>query len=75
MRLLELSDATFVAHNEEHLVIESGRAGQFALGDCLYGIPRHVCPTVALYSEATVVRNGRATESWRVTARDRRLTI
>ena len=75
VRLLELADATFVAHNEEHIVIESNRAGQFAVGDCLYGIPRHVCPTVALYSEATVVRNGRATESWRVTARERRLTI
>ena len=75
VRLLELPDATFVAHNEEHLVIESGRAGQFAVGDCLYGIPRHVCPTVALYSEATVVRHGCATESWRVTARERRLTI
>jgi len=73
--LLELPDATFVTHSEEHLVIESERAGQFAVGDVLYGIPRHVCPTVALYSEATVVRNGRATESWRVAARERRLTI
>jgi len=75
VRLLELPDATFVTHSEEHLVIESERAGQFAVGDVLYGIPRHVCPTVALYSEATVVRNGRATESWRVAARERRLTI
>jgi D-serine deaminase-like pyridoxal phosphate-dependent protein len=75
VRLLELPEATFVAHSEEHLVIESDRAGQFAVGDCLYGIPRHVCPTVALYSEATVIRNGRASEAWRVAARERRLTI
>jgi D-serine deaminase-like pyridoxal phosphate-dependent protein len=75
VRLLELSDAVFIAHSEEHLVVESDCAGQFSVGDCLYGIPRHVCPTVALYSEATVVRNGCATGSWRVTARERRLTI
>jgi D-serine deaminase-like pyridoxal phosphate-dependent protein len=45
------------------------------VGDCLYGVPRHICPTVALYSETTVILDGRATDLWRVTARERRLTI
>jgi D-serine deaminase-like pyridoxal phosphate-dependent protein len=75
VEFLNLNDAEAVKHSEEHLVIESDRADQFAVGDCLYGIPRHVCPTVALYSEATIIRNGRAIESWRVAARERRLTI
>lgn len=70
-----LPDATAIAHNEEHLVIESAEAGRFAVGDCLFGVPRHICPTVALYSEATVISEGRATERWRITARERRLTV
>ena len=40
-----------------------------------YGVPWHVCPTVALHNEAVVVRNGRADERWQVVARARSLTI
>ena len=75
VRLLGLEDASFVAHSEEHLVIETARAADFALGECLYGIPWHVCPTVALHSEAVVVRNGRAEDRWHVSARERRLSV
>lgn len=75
VQLLGVPDAQFVTHSEEHLVIETSRAADFAVGDALYGVPRHICPTVALYSEAVVVRDGRAAERWKVTARERRLTI
>ncbi len=75
VQFLNLPDATAISQSEEHLVVESAEAGRFAVGDCLYGVPRHVCPTVALYSEATVIYEGRATERWRIHARERRLTI
>jgi len=75
VRLIELPDATFVSQSEEHLVIETPRAGEFSVGDTLYGIPRHVCPTVALYSEVTVVRGGAAIDRWPVLARARRITV
>ena len=75
VRLLELPDATAVLHSEEHLVIETPRAAEFAVGAALHGIPRHVCPTVALHGEATVVRGGAAAECWPIAARARRLTI
>ena len=75
VKFLNLPDATAVSHSEEHLVVESPRTGEFVVGDCLYGVPRHICPTVALHSEAVVIRDGRATERWRVTARERRITI
>ena len=68
-------DAGFVAHNEEHLVIETIHAGEFSVGDCLFGMPWHICPTVALHAEAVVVCDGRADERWRVAARERKLTI
>jgi D-serine deaminase-like pyridoxal phosphate-dependent protein len=75
VRFLELPDAPAVAQSEEHLVIETSRAGEFSIGAALHGIPRHVCPTVALYSEATLVRGGAAVERWPIAARARRLTI
>jgi D-serine deaminase-like pyridoxal phosphate-dependent protein len=72
---LDLSGSTPVIHSEEHLVIETSDADRFAPGDCLYGVPWHICPTVALHSEAVVIRAGRAVERWKVAGRERRLTI
>jgi D-threonine aldolase len=73
--LFGLEDVKFVSHSEEHLVAESHRTSDFKVGDVVYGIPRHICPTVALHSEAIVVRNGKADGRWKVTARDRHLTV
>ena len=70
-----LPDARAIAHSEEHLVIESERAGELPIGAVLYAIPWHVCPTVALHSEAWIVKGGRAVERWPIVARARRLTV
>ena len=74
-RLLEIPDATAVMHSEEHLVVETLRADEFTVGDALHAIPRHICPTVALHSEAFVVRSGEIAETWPILARARRLTV
>jgi D-serine deaminase-like pyridoxal phosphate-dependent protein len=55
--------------------METSRTGDFAVGTPLYGVPWHICPTVALHSEAVVIRNGRAEERWKIVARERKLTI
>lgn len=73
--LLGLEDAEIVGHNEEHLVIRTARAAQYRVGDVVYGIPRHICPTIALHNEVWAVRDGAAVEVWPVTARARRITI
>ena len=75
VRLLEIPDAVQVMHSEEHLVVETPDAEDFLVGACFHGIPRHVCPTVALHAEAWVVENGAAGERWPITARARRLTL
>jgi D-serine deaminase-like pyridoxal phosphate-dependent protein len=64
-----------VGHSEEHLVLETEDACQWRVGDLLYGVPHHICPTVALHQEATVVEDGAVVDTWPVTARSRRLTI
>ncbi|HEX4588304.1 MAG TPA: D-TA family PLP-dependent enzyme [Gemmataceae bacterium] len=69
--VLDLPDAVAVAHNEEHLVIETPAAERFKPGHGLYAIPAHVCPTVALYPRALTVEDGRVTGNWAIAARDR----
>lgn len=71
----DVPDAKAVLQNEEHLVIETTRAGDFQPGDELLAIPRHVCPTSALHKQVFVVSQGRVAERWDVAARDRWLSI
>ena len=66
--------ATFVGHSEEHLVVETPDSHLFKVGDCVYGIPWHICPTVALYSEAVVIEAGAVVDRWKIVGRTRRLT-
>jgi D-serine deaminase-like pyridoxal phosphate-dependent protein len=64
-----------VSQSEEHLVLEAGVGHHWKVGELLYGIPRHVCPTCALYEAATTVEGGKVTGSWKIAARDRKLKI
>ncbi len=70
-----LPDARPVAHNEEHLVLETPMAADIPIGTVLHAIPWHICPTVALHATALVARNGRVEETWPVTARARCISI
>ncbi len=71
----DLPDAKTIVHNEEHLAIETSRAESYWPGSVLYGIPFHVCPTVALHQFAVIVQDGHASDRWPVLARDRKLTV
>ena len=64
-----------VAHSEEHMVVEVPDSSVFKPGDVLYGIPEHICPTVALYDKAILVENGQASMIWKVVARDRMINF
>jgi D-serine deaminase-like pyridoxal phosphate-dependent protein len=69
----DLPDAVPVIHSEEHMVVETARAAEFPIGSVLYGIPWHICPTVALHQSLHVVEDHRVSAEWRVTARQRQL--
>jgi len=70
-----LPEAKAVMHNEEHLVLETPRAADFPVGSVLYGIPWHICPTVALHSHVHLAQGGVAVERWPVVARTRQITF
>jgi D-serine deaminase-like pyridoxal phosphate-dependent protein len=68
-------ECRFVGHSEEHLVVDTPRADRLKTGEPLFGVPWHVCPTVALYAEAHVIEHGEVVERWPIEARARRLTV
>jgi D-serine deaminase-like pyridoxal phosphate-dependent protein len=58
--------------SEEHLPIDVIDAeGMPRIGEILYLVPRHVCPTVNNFDHAMIVSGGRITGIERVTARGR----
>ncbi len=72
---LNAPEAIPVSHSEEHLVLSVPDVSRFPVGTVLYGVPKHICPTVALYERATVVENHRAVSEWEVTARNKIISI
>jgi D-serine deaminase-like pyridoxal phosphate-dependent protein len=64
-----------VGQSEEHLVVETTAAHHYKVGDVIYSMPFHVCPTCALYDTAYVIESGRVKECWKMVARDRKLSI
>jgi D-serine deaminase-like pyridoxal phosphate-dependent protein len=57
--------------SEEHLPIDVMEGSGPAIGDLLYLLPRHICPTVNNFDHAVLVRWGRIVDLHRVTARGR----
>lgn len=75
VRFEELPEALVIMQSEEHLVLNVDQPEGFLIGEALHGIPRHVCPTVALHGEAVIIDNMQATERWPIVARNRKITI
>jgi len=64
-----------IGQSEEHLVLEAGAGHSYKTGDVLYGLPIHICPTVALYERAISIENNRISGEWKTIARDRKITL
>lgn len=64
-----------VGQSEEHLVLEVNENHAFKVGNILYGLPYHICPTVALYERVFIIENGNATGEWSNVSRDRKLSV
>ncbi|CAN5576285.1 D-TA family PLP-dependent enzyme [soil metagenome] len=75
VNFLNLPGAEPIGQSEEHLMLRVPDTSLFAIGDVLYGVPLHICPTVALYDTVKVVENKQVADQWRVIARDRAINI
>jgi D-serine deaminase-like pyridoxal phosphate-dependent protein len=64
-----------VSQSEEHLVLQNSTVEEFISGAVLFGIPWHICPTVALYDSIKIIEAGRCVGEWKNVARDRKISI
>ncbi|TWW02117.1 D-TA family PLP-dependent enzyme [Chitinophaga pinensis] len=72
---LNAPDAELLGHSEEHMVVKVPDTSLYPVGTVLYGIPMHICPTVALHERVGVVENNNCVAWWKVIARDRKIMI
>jgi D-threonine aldolase len=72
---LNAEKLTAVGQSEEHLVLEASAGHFFKIGDVLYGLPYHICPTVALYERMYTIEKEKITGEWKNTARDRKINL
>jgi D-serine deaminase-like pyridoxal phosphate-dependent protein len=75
IKILGLENYIIITHNEEHMVIRTDEADNHKIGDPLYGIPWHICPTVDRFDSVTVVHEHKVAGQWNVEARRRKITI
>jgi D-serine deaminase-like pyridoxal phosphate-dependent protein len=71
---LNAPDLHPVGHSEEHLVLTTSHT-ELQVGDVLYGVPYHICPTVALHETMAVINNHRVEEYWNVVSRKRKISV
>lgn len=71
---LNAEGLTPIGHSEEHLVLKTN-GHQFKVGDVLYGVPHHICPTVNLYDAPNIIENGKYVGNWETVSRKRKITI
>jgi len=75
VHFLDLAIEGVINHSEEHLVLSTGNSDHLSIGDVIYALPSHICPTIALHEQVYVVRNQQVTETWKVVARKRNYPI
>jgi D-serine deaminase-like pyridoxal phosphate-dependent protein len=73
--LLNVTDYQIVLQSEEHCGIETPTAPNWHIGDVIYAVPTHVCPTVALHRQALVVEGNRVVGTWEIASRNRTITV
>ncbi|WP_255307474.1 D-TA family PLP-dependent enzyme [Allomuricauda sp. CP2A] len=73
VKFLNLDNYELLSQSEEHGVIKVKDWDKYNVGDVFYGVPYHICPTINLHDEVSVIENGLKTDSWEITARKRKL--
>ncbi len=75
VKIFGLENCEQIGQSEEHLVVRCEDPVAHEVGDVFYAIPMHICPTVAKYESVSTVANNVITGSWKVAARNQKITI
>lgn len=73
IKFLNLDNYELLSQSEEHGVIRVSDWDHWKVGDVLYGVPYHICPTINLHDEVSVIEDGKKVYTWDITARRRKL--
>ena len=71
----DIRDYEVIDQYEEHIIIKVNDSSRYTVGQPLFAIPFHICPTVNLYEDLLVGSKNGIVDSWRVVARDRKISI
>ena len=75
IKIMGIENYTIINHSEEHMVIRTPEEGNWKIGDSIYGIPWHICPTVDRFDSVSVVNEHMVSGQWNVEARNRKITF
>jgi len=75
IHFLNLKNYEVYKHSEEHLVVKVSNWEDIQVGDVFYGVPHHICPSVALHEEAHIIKENSWVANWTVIARKRKITV
>lgn len=70
---LNAPELKIVSHSEEHMVVDAGEGHTWKVGNILYAVPVHICPTCAMYDAALTAEKGELTGAWHIIARRRKI--
>jgi 3-hydroxy-D-aspartate aldolase len=75
VKFINLADYELLSQSEEHGVLKVENWEEIMVGDVFYGIPYHICPTVNLHDEVSVIKHNRKVDNWQITGRKRKISI
>jgi D-serine deaminase-like pyridoxal phosphate-dependent protein len=75
VKFLDMEVPVPINHSEEHFVGSSSDFSKLSVGDLVYALPMHICPTIALHEHVYVVENQKVKGTWKVVARKRNYQI
>jgi 3-hydroxy-D-aspartate aldolase len=75
VKFLNLDNHELLSQSEEHGVLKVENWEKIKVGDVFYGIPYHICPTINLHDEVSVIQKHRKIDDWQITGRKRKINI
>ncbi|MEM1260130.1 MAG: D-TA family PLP-dependent enzyme, partial [Bacteroidota bacterium] len=75
VEFLNTQDFGQLGQSEEHFVVSVKHPEHYEIGEIFYAVPMHVCPTVAKYPHVSTVIDHQVIGSWKVAARDHKISF
>ncbi|NMH88253.1 D-TA family PLP-dependent enzyme [Flavivirga algicola] len=75
VKFLNLDNYQLMSQSEEHGVLKVKNWEHIKVGDVFYGLPYHICPTINLHDEVSVILDNKLIDTWEITGRKRKLSF